>query len=287
MSLIKDRVRKAKEIEGEINRLKSLQTKRTKYLGVESANIQQQIRRLENTRRVLPPRRNIQAVGNDVAFWAGGTFEGAIFTMMNPDEMNPAAGQEQANFVVTHGGTLIANQAIIRGNIFAEDGVFSGTIYASAGEIGGWTIGEDRLQGINDSQQQRIFLYSGGYLGVNGASEKLRMSVGSIVNYGDPFTRDAGINWWDGGYQTSYLTDKGYLTSGGAYNASCFIGQGLIQVRFGAFITGNRVSLNIRAISTADSGVLKINIEGLPRNRNDVQIGEVYLDGENLKVRTS
>lgn len=47
---------------------------------------------------------------NDIAFWGGGTLDQAINLVSNPE-----ATEDVANFVVTHGGKVIMNQAIIRG----------------------------------------------------------------------------------------------------------------------------------------------------------------------------
>lgn len=65
---------------------------------------------------------------NDVAFYAGGTFEQAIRTVMsyigNP-QYKPSEQElsEMAQFVVTHGGQAIFNNAILRGLIYADGGI--------------------------------------------------------------------------------------------------------------------------------------------------------------------
>ena len=68
----------------------------------------------------------------DVAYWAGGTFEQAIATIQkivvlgeNPTE---ADWKDLAKFVATHGGDLV-----LRGIIYATGGVFNGTVYAKDG----------------------------------------------------------------------------------------------------------------------------------------------------------
>lgn len=137
MSLIRNRVARAKEVETEIQRLNTLQTKRIRAISESSESIDKQLKYLKNIQKTLPPKKYAYNVGNDVAFWAGGTFEDAIYTMMNPEETNPPDDKSPASFVVTHGGTVIANQAIIRGNIYATDGVFSGTVYATDGKFSG------------------------------------------------------------------------------------------------------------------------------------------------------
>jgi hypothetical protein len=65
---------------------------------------------------------------NDVAFWAGGTFEQAISTVMkfkqNPNfRPTDEEWRAMANFVVSHGGDLF-----LHGNIYAENGYFRGRL---------------------------------------------------------------------------------------------------------------------------------------------------------------
>lgn len=68
----------------------------------------------------------------DVAYWAGGTFEQAIATIQkivvlgeNPTDTE---WKNLAKFVATHGGDIV-----LKGIIYATGGVFNGTIYAKDG----------------------------------------------------------------------------------------------------------------------------------------------------------
>jgi hypothetical protein len=79
---------------------------------------------------------------HDVAFWAGGNINQAIETVMmyeNDPTFQPTEEQlaSMANFVVTHGGRAILNDAIVRGTVYAKDGDFTGTIHAKDGEFTG------------------------------------------------------------------------------------------------------------------------------------------------------
>ena len=58
---------------------------------------------------------------DDVAFWAGGTLDQAINLVANPDSTS-----DVAQIVITHGGGIIANQAIIKGYIKATSGSIGG-----------------------------------------------------------------------------------------------------------------------------------------------------------------
>lgn len=75
---------------------------------------------------------------DDVAFWAGGTFEQAINAVMtykdNPDyQPTEAELAQMANAVITHGGRSILNDVVLRGYIYALGGVFKGTVDAADG----------------------------------------------------------------------------------------------------------------------------------------------------------
>lgn len=78
---------------------------------------------------------------DSVVFWGGGSLDKAINTI-DKFKNNPSyqPSQEEisslANFVVTHGGRMIANDAVIRGTIYAKDGDFTGIINANGGNIG-------------------------------------------------------------------------------------------------------------------------------------------------------
>ena len=76
----------------------------------------------------------------DVAFWAGGNLEKAI-TAVSKYENDPTYQPTEeelasmAKFVVTHGGRAILEDAIVRGTIYARDGIFTGTVNATSGEF--------------------------------------------------------------------------------------------------------------------------------------------------------
>lgn len=71
----------------------------------------------------------------DVAYWAGGTYEEAIATVnkiINGETPTEDEWKDLAKFVVTHGGDVF-----IRGYIYALGGVFRGVVYATGGEFNG------------------------------------------------------------------------------------------------------------------------------------------------------
>lgn len=80
--------------------------------------------------------------GNDVAFFAGGDLEAAMYTAQTY-LANPAYQPTQeeiakmAKAVITHGGRAILNEAIVRGDIYADSGYFRGTLEAESGYFHG------------------------------------------------------------------------------------------------------------------------------------------------------
>lgn len=81
---------------------------------------------------------------HDVAFWAGGDYNSAVKAatdyLVNHDkgtwQPTDAEIAAMAKLVLTHGGTAILNDAIVRGTVYAKDGVFQGEIKASKGNFG-------------------------------------------------------------------------------------------------------------------------------------------------------
>ena len=87
--------------------------------------------------------------GKSVRFWAGDSFD----------------KRRIAPFQVWQDGTLIANQATIKGIIYAEKGEFTGTINATEGNIGNWIIKDGnlitdgiKLQAKNNDQEAAIIV---------------------------------------------------------------------------------------------------------------------------------
>jgi hypothetical protein len=87
---------------------------------------------------------------DDIAFWAGGSLEQAIkAAMLYKDNPNYRLTDEElksiAKVVLTHGGRAILNDVILRGTVYAENGIFNGEIKSKKGSIGGWNIEEDAI----------------------------------------------------------------------------------------------------------------------------------------------
>ena len=92
---------------------------------------------------------------NDVAFWGGGTYIQALETVMKyVDNPSYIPTEEElasmAKIVITHGGRAILNDAIFRGIVYASGGNFNGEVNSKSGNIGGFTIGDNWLEAVQE-----------------------------------------------------------------------------------------------------------------------------------------
>ena len=154
------------------------------------------------------------------AFWAGGSLTDAV--------------NGTAAFVVGHNGKLIANDAVIRGNVTATSGSFNGTITAQNGTIGGWTIGTN-------------ILCLPSYWGSSGL-ERWGTGVSSSSYSGDPafyagFGGNGGDPWSHQNMESSGVHNDGpwqnhtkfYVTNGGHLTAKDANITGTIKANKGNF----------------------------------------------------
>ena len=88
---------------------------------------------------------------NDVAFWAGGDYEASVHTAIEylvnhvKGEWQPTEEElmTMAKFVLTHGGTAILNDIILRGIVYATGGKFEGAIDVDAKDVNGRVVIDD------------------------------------------------------------------------------------------------------------------------------------------------
>ena len=119
---------------------------------------------------------------SDVAYWAGGSFENAVYAVLKYAE-NPSyqPSEEEladmAKFVCTHGGRAILNDVILRGYIYALGGYFKGEINAEKGIFrnvsspnGNFRIDEDGLVEFLGGNIGS-FIVDGRYMGIKADGE--------------------------------------------------------------------------------------------------------------------
>lgn len=76
---------------------------------------------------------------NSPAFYAGGDLDKAIDTAMKY-ETDGETPEDEIAFVVTHGGKMILNDAVVRGKVYAKEGEFTGVVHATSGDFEGEVI---------------------------------------------------------------------------------------------------------------------------------------------------
>ena len=97
---------------------------------------------------------------NDIAFWAGGTDTQAINAINQ-------TGEDEAKFAVSHGGKVVMNDAVVRGSIYANRGVFSGFVKHSETILN--ATNEDRYLSSSSWYNNYIDIQKlGGYVKVTG-----------------------------------------------------------------------------------------------------------------------
>lgn len=191
---------------------------------------------------------------HDVAFWAGGTLEKAIRTVANPFSKSSTA-----HAVITHGGQIVANEAIIRGTIFAEDGEFTGKITAKSGTMGGFNINEGSIesQALGDDLFKTPLIRLDGKNGTGG----IRFGGTGGYNYssfdGNGFT--SGYSRFYGTGSNSYLIDKKTIINPGEIAVSAKNDQ----------VVGYSHSFHVNA----DDSYLTIELEGHELIKNGLSSG--------------
>lgn len=226
---------------------------------------------------------------SDVSYWAGGTLDQAIATVLefadNPNANVPESEwQKLANAVITHGGRIIANDAIIRGNIYATDGVFKGTVYAHDGEFTGKVSsnnGGDRI--VIDSADRSLKMIS---------DEEIALLI-NMYGSGGIVTPRIFMKDTSSGHQYStsprsssfYDPSDNTRAAFGKFNdkQEVFIGKSgdnpdieidTDNARFRAYIN----------ILSATSSNLSLFANNLPTSANGLKKGQIWRDGENLKI---
>ena len=238
--LFTDREKQAIVIENEINSLKDSKNKRLRATETSDIITDSRLRYLENIRLTLPD-------------------------------------QKGANYVVTHGGTIIANKAIISGTGYFREGVFEGAIYANEGFFNGDIYSE------NAYIRGEVHATSGSFTGTissnsndnrividpNERSLKMLNSKDQVLSKQDFFINER----YSGGQLRINLIDQ----ETDATHCYVEIDGGKIAV-----YTADRYEF-FRADATNKK--IWIDADLLPQSRDETYPKEMYMDGETVKIR--
>lgn len=203
--------------------------------------------------------------------WGGGSMTQAMETISayaNDPTYQPTQAELQslAKFVVTHGGRAILNDIIMRGIVYAtggkftgQDGLFRIDVDANNRKIS--VFGPSAVRGVDD------------FTPVDGATEVEYLTIGEFM-----ITGGSGQSW-----KLCPTIKFHYPTQVGGIDVVLDPFNGLV---FSSTVNG----VTTRSIFTANGISLPystIFLENLPTNSADCSVGQVYRDGNTLKIKTS
>ena len=147
----------------------------------------------------------------DVAYWSGGSFSQAISAVMRyVENPNYQPSEEEmatmANFVVTHGGRAILNEAIVRGDIYANNGRFRGVVEALSGVFNNVNVQTGKIANFNISES---------HLGIENNIDY----EGNLANGMSLYERYIGFTNKEAGYTRSAFVGDNVLPSFGGITA--------------------------------------------------------------------
>ena len=242
---------------------------------------------------------------SNVSLQYGGKVPYAWFDPTDPTAgSNPQSGSYKfiPNFAVDGlTGQTYQQNAFIRGEVHATSGDFRGTVYASAGEFtgkikatGGFFKGENSNGfSINFNADERIISIKGPssvkdvstLAPATGSVEVEYISIGNLSRVGEDWERSggetkyfvgAGIKIYRPGNTNNIIGNMSEQTAAGLY---------FHHVRRGS-VEETPAYYSLSGMRTDISGIFLNGIDFAP-SRNEAQVGQVYLDGETLRVRKS
>ena len=220
----------------------------------------------------------------DVAYWAGGDLSRAIANAMNPFTTD---ADKMINYLVTHGGLLIANQAIIRGTIFANDGEFNGKVSIAGGKIllnkdGSGQLANGNISWDKDGNVKFESNSDGNKILIDPSAREIKLirdngdiagswSFGSrysIISIGDNVT----IN------ETGVSIDRfvSYPSTGENYKMSFDIANDVSMSVKTIDLSNNTVLNSIKIAPSRDKLIL--NTSGLPTSNSGLISGDWWVD---------
>lgn len=230
----------------------------------------------------------------DTAFAAGGNLQKAIYTSINPYSTDET---KYINFLVTHGGLLVANNAIIRGHIDAKSGTI-GYLNLDDGILSSQSIGADgkpniiidgntgeatitgRFQSNNDNNEKVI-------IDPNERSLQLVNKNGDVVgnfyfySTGVPEPNDVGridlFSMDSGNVESSTIIVPDYIELNSPSGAKIQINS------MGILSQNSNSSQSLSVVLSEDGQNTKLNISaiGMQNSKNDAPLGGFWVDIDN------
>jgi hypothetical protein len=256
---------------------------------------------------------------DSVAFFGGGDLAKAIYTVQkykeNPNyEPTTEELAAMAKAVITHGGRAILEDAIIRGAVYAErgyfkgrveasDGIFRGRVEATEGVFNGTIVGQSKygnctigIDKENAESGQEIFhvtspfLYTengepnenGGYYPTLSFKQEHYGELGYLVLHLNAFnTSSTELSGW-------HFSATEESINGGTDEV---VVRGS-AVRIKHSDTDNAVSMSPNYFTVKNAtcqlftDTIQLDVDKLPTSSNGLMRGQLYLDGNTLKIKT-
>lgn len=261
---------------------------------------------------------------DSVAFFGGGDLAKAIYTVQkykeNPNyEPTTEELASMAKAVITHGGRAILQDIILRGYVYAEGGVFRGKVFAEDGEFNGTVNAKDGVfngtihatggefksgtafgqviltspTSISEAYQSAVVMQVKAPLSIQDGqpSDNLYTAFKVVQAFNKNLAnRPESKHIW---YSADGTEQVHVSPSEVGVWMRVPTEDPLISNRYDTSITAGEIRLfenesPILHITTDYmlSYLKKIYLQFLPTNRDDCTVGQLYRDGETLKIKT-
>lgn len=256
---------------------------------------------------------------DSVAFFGGGDLAKAIYTVQkykeNPNyEPTTEELASMAKAVITHGGRAILEDAIIRGAVYAERGYFKGRVEASDGIFRGRV---EATEGVFNGTIVGQSKYGNCTIGIDKEQNKSGQEIFHVTSPNKYNTQDEPIEN-QGYYSTLSVKQEHYFGAGylvlhlNAFNTSSTElsgwhfsatedavdgGTDKVVVRGSSVsiinsATNNAVTMSPNFFTVNDAAcrlftnTIQLDVDKLPTSSNGLVRGQLYLDGNTLKIKT-
>lgn len=195
--------------------------------------------------------------------------------------------------IINQGTTTINASRINLNGVVTANNTFkidtSGYMTCTGGTIGGFSIKSNYITG-GDNIKMSLNVNDNGYPSIKwGVSSKTYVSLG--MNVGSFMNGQLGLYNNNTTRNESAILNPAFLTLNGAYH-NIQLSAGLTDVTTGNILPAIKIyrqtyPTRIVSLGVSSTGKISLVATNWPTSSSEVSVGEVYLDGTTLRVRTS
>lgn len=195
--------------------------------------------------------------------------------------------------IINQGTTTINASRINLNGVVTANNTFkidtSGYMTCTGGTIGGFSIKQDYITGGNNIKMS-LNVNDDGYPSIKwGVSSKTYVSLG--MNVGSFMNGQLGLYNNNTTRNESAILNPAFLTLNGVYH-NIQLSAGLTDVTTGNILPAIKIyrqtyPTRIVSLGVGSTGKISIVATNWPTSSSEVSVGEVYLDGTTLRVKTS